>query len=132
MFTTTTLDRFSTEHIIWMTTVNGKGQPQTSPVWYLWDGEVFWVYSLDPTGRLNNLAVNPKVSLNLNCDDAGSDIVTIDGEAEVVADAPSAAEAEAYVDRYRDRMERGWGGPERFAAKYPTAIRITPKRVRQG
>jgi PPOX class probable F420-dependent enzyme len=131
MFSATTLGRLSAELIVWMTTVDRNGQPQTSPVWFLWDDGTFWVYSLDPTARLDNIAANPRVSLNLNCDDRGSDIVTIEGTAQVDHEAPAANENAAFVARYRDRMERGWGNPEGFAAKYPTAIRITPTRVRQ-
>ena len=131
MFSTKTLDRLSSELIIWMTTVTPQGRPQTSPVWFLWEDPVFWVYSLDPTARLDNIAANPLVSLNLNCDDHGSDIVTVEGTAVIDREAAAANENAAYVTRYRDRMDRGWGSPEGFAREYPTAIEITPTRVRQ-
>lgn len=131
MFSTKTLERLSAEHILWMATVSHRGRPQTSPVWFLWEAPVFWVYSLDPTARLDNIAANPNVSLNLNCNDAGSDIVTIEGVAAIDPQAPAANENAAYVARYQDRMDRGWGSPEGFAAKYPTAIKITPTRVRE-
>lgn len=131
MFSTKTLDRLSSELIIWMTTVSRQGRPQTSPVWFLWEDPVFWVYSLDPTTRLDNIATNPLVSLNLNCDDHGSDIVTVEGTAVIDREAAAANENAAYVTRYRDRMDRGWGSPEGFAREYPTAIKITPTRVRQ-
>ncbi|MEE8331246.1 MAG: TIGR03667 family PPOX class F420-dependent oxidoreductase [Acidimicrobiia bacterium] len=130
MFSPKTLERLAAEHIIWMTTVSPSGKPQSSPVWFLWDGSVIWVYSLDPTQRLGNIAANPRVSLNLNSDDAGSNIVTIEGTATVVVDAPQSYEVPEYLARYRDRMDP-WGGPEGFAAKYPAAIEITPTRVRQ-
>lgn len=131
MFSTKTLDRLSSELMMWMTTVTPQGQPQTSPVWFLWDDPVFWVYSLDPTARLANIAANPRVSLNLNCDDHGADIVTIEGTATIDPEAPAANENPAYVARYRDRMDGGWGSPEGFAAEYPAVIKITPTRVRQ-
>ncbi|MDH3731067.1 MAG: TIGR03667 family PPOX class F420-dependent oxidoreductase [Acidimicrobiia bacterium] len=130
MFSPKTLDRLSAEHIIWMTTVTPGGQPQASPVWYLWDGSVFWVYSLDPTRRLDNIAANPRVSLSLNSDDAGSNIVVVEGNAEVVTDAPQSYEVPGYLARYENRMSP-WGGPQGFAAKYSAAIKITPTRVRE-
>ena len=37
--------RLDGELIGWLVTVNGRGAPQPSPVWFLWDGESFLVYS---------------------------------------------------------------------------------------
>lgn len=130
MFDSATLRRLDDERIIWLTTVSENGTPQASPVWYWFDGEVFWVYSLDPSPRLDNIAANPNVALNLDGNGRGGDIVTIEGRAQIDRAAPSAAEVDAYVARYGNRMDRGWGGPEQFAAKYPAPIRITPTRVR--
>jgi PPOX class probable F420-dependent enzyme len=131
MFTAKTLDRLASERIVWMTTVDPHGQPQTSPVWYLWDGDAFVIYSLDPTPRLDNIEANPRVALNLDGNGSGGDIVTIEGSAIIDRTAPGPHEVAAYVERYRDRMDRGWGGPSQFAARYPTLIRVTPTRVRQ-
>ncbi len=130
MFSQKTRSRLDDERIIWMTTVSAQGQPQSSPVWYWFDGDEFLVYSLDPSPRLGNIAANPAVSLNLDGNGRGGDIVTIEGTARLLPDHPPAHEVPEYVDRYRKRMERGWGGPEQFAAKYPVPIRITPTRCR--
>lgn len=130
MFDPATLRRLDDERIIWLTTVTPDRVPQASPVWYWFDGEVFWVYSLDPSPRLVNIAANPNVALNLDGNGRGGDIVTIEGRAEIDRSAPNAAEVEPYVARYGNRMERGWGGPQQFADKYPAPIRIVPTRVR--
>ncbi len=37
--------RLREEAIIWLTTVRSDGQPQSVPVWFLWEGETFLVYS---------------------------------------------------------------------------------------
>ena len=131
MLTPATLDRLSSERIIWMTTVTPAGQPQTSPVWYLYDGTEFLIWSLDPTARLNNIEANPAVSLNLDGNGTGGAIVTIEGTTAVDRSGPGADEVPDYVSRYRERMDKGWGGPAGFAAKYPTLIRVTPVRARQ-
>ena len=131
MFSQKVSRRLDDEVVIWMTTVNAEGKPQTSVVWYWWDGSEFLIYSLDPTARVRNVAGNPHVSLNLDGNSRGGDVVTIEGVATIDPDAPSAAENEEYVDKYGRRMDRGWGGPEGFAAKYPTAIRVQPTRVRE-
>jgi Pyridoxamine 5'-phosphate oxidase len=31
--------RLRTEPIVWLTTVRADGRPQSSPVWFLWDGD---------------------------------------------------------------------------------------------
>jgi PPOX class probable F420-dependent enzyme len=130
MFSEKVSRRLDDEVVIWMTTVASGGKPQTSVVWYWWDGSEFLIYSLDPAARVRNLGDNPHVSLNLDGNGRGGDVVTIEGVASLDPAAPTAAEMEDYVAKYRHRMDRGWGGPEGFAEKYPTAIRIRPTRVR--
>ena len=131
MFSDKTRRRLEDEVVIWMTTVNAKGQPQTSVVWYWWDGSDFLIYSLDPSSRVRNLTNNPHVSLNLDGNGRGGDEVTIEGLASIDPEAPTAAEMGEYVAKYRHRMDRGWDGPEGFASKYPTAIRVRPTGVRE-
>ena len=122
-------ERLASELIAWMTTVAPDGTPQTSPVWFLWDGEEFLVYSLN-SARTRNIAENPRVSLHLDGNGLGGDIVTLEGTARIVADEPSAAEAPAYVAKYQERMAAyGWSA-EKFAADYPVALRITPTKLR--
>ena len=58
-------------------------------------------------------------------------MVTIEAIATLDPEAPSAADMDEYVRKYRHRMDRGWGGPQGFADKYPTAIRVRPTRVRE-
>ncbi len=58
--------RLREELIVWLTTVRADGQPQTSPVWFLWDGETFLIYSRPDAARLRNIAANRRVSLNLD------------------------------------------------------------------
>ena len=130
MFSDAVRRRLEDEVVIWMTTVRDDKQPQTSLVWFWWDGSEFLIYSLDPTPRVRNVEGNPRVSLNLDGNGRGGDVVTIEGIATIDPEAPTAAEMPGYVAKYRHRMERGWGGPEAFARKYPTAIRVVPATVR--
>ena len=130
MFSDKVSRRLDDEVVIWMTTVNANGQPQTSVVWFWWDGSEFLIYSLDPSSRVRNLAENSHVALNFDGNSRGGDVVTIEGVATIDPEAPTAAEMDDYVAKYGRRMDRGWGGPEGFARKYPTAIRVKPVRVR--
>jgi PPOX class probable F420-dependent enzyme len=121
--------RLQTDLIGWLTTVTPGGTPQTSPVWFLWNGTEFLVYSVDGA-RTRNVATNPRVSLNLDGNGLGGDIVTLEGTARIDQDAPSAAHRPDYLAKYQERMDSyGWSA-EKFAADYPVAIRISPTRIR--
>ena len=123
------VERLRTERIGWLTTVAADGTPQVSPIWYLWDGEEFLVYSLDST-RIRNLGGESRVSLNLDGNGRGGDIVIVEGTARVDATAPSAAENATYLDKYKPVMdEHGWT-PEWFAGRYSVPIRIAPTKYR--
>ena len=121
--------RLQREEIIWLTTVNGEGQPQSSPVWFIWDGQAFLHYSRHDQ-KVRNIEGTPRVSLHLRDDGQGGDIVTIEGMAELVPDAPPPNENAAYLAKYH----KGIGGlgmtPESFAATYGEAIRVMPTRTR--
>jgi PPOX class probable F420-dependent enzyme len=121
--------RLDDEQVAWMTTVNPAGQPQTSPVWFLVQGESIVVFSLRGTPRTRNIAANPRVSLNLNSTPSGTEVVIIEGRAELV-EGPAAHEESEYVAKYEAAIEDLGMTPEAFAADYPVRIHIQPTRLR--
>lgn len=123
-------ERLDGELVAWMTTVNAAGQPQTSPVWFLVEGEVIVVYSLDGTPRTRNIRANGQVCLNLNSTPAGGEVVIIEGLAEIVEDGPPASEDQRYVEKYEGPMEDLSMTPASFAADYPVRIHVQPTRLR--
>jgi len=116
--------------VIWLTTVRPDGQPQTSPVWFLWDGERFLLYSRPRSQKVPNIRGNRRVSLNLDGDRDGGEIVTIEGTGEIDQQSPPANEVQAYVGKYREHIKRLGSEPEPFARAYSVPIRITPTRRR--
>jgi len=121
--------RLESARVFWLTTVDAGGMPQTSPVWFLWDGDEFLVYSLD-SPRVRNASQHPEVSLNLDGNGMGGDIVVVEGRARIDRSTPSAAENEDYLAKYGPVMaDRGWS-PEWFAGRYSVPIRITPTKYR--
>lgn len=122
-------ERLTTERIGWLTTVASDGTPQVSPIWFLWDGTEILVYSLE-SPRARNVANHPRVSLNLDGNGLGGDIVIVEGTAHIDTDAPSAADNPAYVEKYLPVMnDYGWT-PAWFAGRYSVPIRISPTRFR--
>ena len=120
--------RLQEEAVIWLTTVNAAGQPQSSPVWFLWDGRTFLIYSR-PDQKTRNVERNPKVSLHLN-DHSGGDVVTIEGTSELQRNAPPATENQAYVEKYREGIRRIGMDAASFVTAYSDALRIAPTRMR--
>jgi PPOX class probable F420-dependent enzyme len=121
--------RLAGEPIGWLTTVNPGGQPQSSPVWFVWDGESLWLRSQPHAGKVGNVGANPGVAFHLADDGHGGSIVTIEGRASTDVDAGDVMDA--YLAKY-DQAIRGalQTTPEQLAADYSTTIRITPTRAR--
>lgn len=118
------------EIAVWLTTVNPDGQPQSTPVWFRWDGDTFLIYSQPGRPKLRNIAEDPKVSLHLVGDREGEDIITFEATAELDPSAPRADRLDGYMEKYAYLVERfGWT-PAGFAADYSVAVRVTPTRVR--
>ena len=123
-------ERLRTENVAWITTVTPAGQPQSSPVWFLWDGGTFVVYAQPDSWKVRNARTNPKVSLHLNSDEQGGGVVTFEGSAQVLDGHPQVHEVPAYLEKYRDGIASIGMSPEQMGAEYATALGITPTRVR--
>ena len=123
-------ERLRSEPIAWLTTVRADGQAQSSPVWFLWDGQTFLLYSQPGAQKVRNLAANPKVALHLGDDGDGGDIVTVEGTAEVEPGTPRADRVAGYLAKYQAAIEALGYEPGPFVRTYSTAIRVRPTRVR--
>ena len=123
-------ERLRAEAIIWLTTVNPSGQPQSTPVWFLWrDGE-FLIYGSADGPKTASIEANPPVSLHLDGNGRGGANVIFEGRATIDPAGPRADAVPAYVEKYREFIDSyGWT-PQGFAADYPHLIRVTPTRAR--
>ena len=100
------LRRLQTELIGWLTTVNPDGQPQASPIWFLWDGEELLIYSMTRAPRNGNIEDRPLVAFNLESGPEGEDVVTAEGEARIVPDEPPASANPTYLAKYQRHARR--------------------------
>jgi PPOX class probable F420-dependent enzyme len=121
--------RLQREVIVWLTTVRHDGQPQSSPVWFWWDGEGLVLYSMPKAAKVANIRSNPRVSAHLDDDGQGEDVVTFDATAEITQD-PVKAHDEAYLEKYRKLIADLGYDEQRFAREYSVGIRIVPTRAR--
>lgn len=121
--------RLEKEIVIWLATTNPNGRPLVVPVWFLWDGASFLVFSV-PGQKVSNIERNPQVEMHLNSTADGDDVVRIDGGAKVVKSQAPAHRVPAYIAKYR-RLIKAYGmTPESFSADYRIPIRVRPTRFR--
>ena len=123
--------RLREDVLAWLTTVDGRGTPQPVPVWFLWDGgESILLYSRPDTPKLRNIERNPRVSLHLDGNGQGGDIVVCLGQVSV-SDDPPADEIPEYVEKYRSLIVgRNRWTPSSFAADYSIPLRIAISKFR--
>jgi PPOX class probable F420-dependent enzyme len=122
--------RLKEEQVIWLTTVRPNGAPVPTPVWFLWDGESFLIYTQPGSPKMTSLAANLKAALNLNCDEWGGDVAVFTGEIEIARDAPPANQNAAYLEKYRSGITNIQMTPESFIESYSIPLRMKPKHIR--
>jgi PPOX class probable F420-dependent enzyme len=122
--------RLAEDRVVWLTTVSPDGAPQPSPVWFFWDGETALVYSQPNTPKLRNIAANPRVSLNLNCDEHGGNVIILAAEAALDDATPAATAMPGYLEKYRRGIEQIGMTADGFAQSYSVPIRIRPTNLR--
>ena len=121
--------RLRQEKLIWLTTVGADHAPEPIPVWFLWDGSSFLVYSEPGKRKLKNIELNRSVALHFDGDGKGGNIVTFKGEARVSNDPPS-DQVPDYVAKYEPMIRRMGMDPKKFAKTYSVPVRIRPTQLR--
>lgn len=122
--------RLRSEADAWLTTVRSDGQPQSSVIWFWWEDGIVWIRSQPQTGKIVNIRKQPRVSVNLNSNGRGNDVVTFEGRAELVDDWPASARA-GYIAKYERTMRRSLRiTPDEMLADYSRTIRVAVERIR--
>jgi PPOX class probable F420-dependent enzyme len=122
--------RLRDEPIAWLTAVSGSGQPQSTPVWFLWEDGEFLIYGAAHGPKTRSIEANPRVSLHLEGNGRGGANVIFEGSARLDPAGPRAADVPAYVAKYRELIAGNGWTPDSFADLYPHVIRVTPTRAR--
>ena len=124
-------ERLRSTPVAWLTTVRRDGQPQTSYIWFHYDGQDIVLVSQPSAPKLRNIGGNPKVSFHLDGDTAtGGGVLTIEATAEITGEMTSERWA-AYLTKYESQIGKGpWGTPDAFLADFSTVIRLVLTRVR--
>ena len=96
----------------------GPDGPHVAPVWFVWDGQAIWVYSLTRSQRWANVSRDPRVAVVVDDGHHYHELhgVEIEGQATVIGPVP----------RTGDEDSPELAEPERLmAAKYFGAAKMT-------
>jgi PPOX class probable F420-dependent enzyme len=121
-------ERLQAEPIIWLSTTRPDSRPHLVPVWFLWDGQTFLIFSKPDNQKIRNVRHNPSVMLALEAANQGSDVVLIEGEATLLTEPASTAMSPEYLAKYAAFIAQMQWTPEGMAATYSQAIRVQPTR----
>ena len=123
--------RLRKEIVVWLATTNPDGRPVVVPVWFLFEGDTFLIYSV-PGQKVRNIERSSLVSLHLNSTTDGGDIVRLEGTAKVLKRQPPAYKVPAYIRKYRSQIKNNGWTPESFSADYRIPIRIRATKFHGG
>ena len=119
------------QYVIWLTTVDSNLTPQPRPVWFIWEGDSFLIFSQPKAHKVAHIRQKPRVALQFNTDDTGDkNVIVFTGEAVIDAASPPAHQVNAYFKKYKTGIEDLNMTPEGFSAEYSTALRIQPTNLR--
>ena len=117
--------RLREEPMIWFTSVRADGRPHTVPVWFVWDGETFLIFSQPGNVKLRNVQRNPHITLALDGTKQGTDVVIVEGEAEILSEPRNML---VYGEKYASLIKAVGADPERMVADFSQQIRIKPTK----
>ena len=114
-----------------LATVQPDGSPLAMPMWFLHDPAALTMISVDGLQKVHNLRRDPRVCVVAESGEAGGEVrgVSVRGRAEFLTDGPARrALVERFLEKYRPRLERLWGG--RALPSNRVMFRIVPEHVR--
>jgi len=119
------------EYVIWLTTIGSDHSPQPRPVWFIWDGSSFPIFSQPHAYKVRHVTAHSQVALHFNTDETGDqDVIIFVGLAVIDTTVPPAHQVRAYLRKYRTGMAELGMTPQQFSREYCIAIRVTPTTVR--
>ena len=97
------LSRFENERVISLETYRRNGQPVRTPVWFLRENGLLYVYTDDSTGKVKRLRRNPKVRVAPSHFRGKPKADYVDAEAHIET-------ATDFVDQYHTKIydQYGW------------------------
>jgi PPOX class probable F420-dependent enzyme len=121
------IDRLTTGHFGWLTTVAKSGQPVPKLVWFYFDGSALFVYTEPAAAKVRHAKAHPLVSLNLDSDGNGGGIIVIGGRATIDAEGVDCRDDGPYWAKFGAAADQF--GLTESMADYSTRLRISIDKV---
>jgi PPOX class probable F420-dependent enzyme len=124
--------RLAEAYFVWFTTTGADLTPQPRPVWFVWEGESFLIFSQPGAHKVAHIRQRPNVALHFNTTDEGGDenVIVFTGSAELDPGAPPAHEVLTYFEKYAEGIAALGMTPGEFSREYSLAIRVRPEKMR--
>jgi PPOX class probable F420-dependent enzyme len=123
-------DQLRSEPVLWLGTTGPDGAPHLVPVWFLWDGRAFLVFSKPNAVKVRHIGREPRVAVAVGEPDDDFDVRLIEARAELL-DRPTHEVLPAeFLEKYATELAELGVGPGEYAATYSAALRITPTRFK--
>ena len=119
--------RLTIARYAWLTTVAPSGIPTPTLVWFRFDGSSITVYSLPHADRVTHIFQHPQVSLHLESDGIGSNVVIVGGHAAVTAEGVDPRSDREFWAKYH--VEAVSLNLEDGIASHSTRITVTPSTL---
>lgn len=113
-------------------TVTAAGKPHVTPLWFVWDGDALWLYSIVRSQRWTDLARDPNVSVIV---DGGHDYmelcgVELSGRVEVVGEVPRVGAPVPELDAAENLFATKYQGVTPMAHDERHAwLRLAPEKI---
>ena len=113
----------------------GPDGPHVAPVWFVWDGQAIWVYSLIRSQRWANVSRDPRVAVVVDDGHHYHELhgVEIEGQATVVGPVPRTSQenenAPELAEPERRMAAKYFGLPEMTHDGRHAWLRITPLKI---
>lgn len=125
--------RLRNEPVIWLSTVDAQGFPHIVPIWFVWDGEAFLVFSKPHARKVQAIRRQARVALALGEPRDDFDVQLIEGHATLLAASAAEVLSDPVIGREHARKYAaelfvlGLDRPE-YAATYSAVVRVVPTR----
>jgi PPOX class probable F420-dependent enzyme len=112
---------------------SGPDGPHVAPVWFVWDGQDLWVYSLTRSQRWANVSRDPRVAVVVDDGHHYHELrgVEIEGQAVVVGPVPRTGDEDApeLAEPERRMAAKYFDAPEMTHDGRHAWLRITPLKL---
>ena len=110
----------------------GSDGPHVAPVWFVWDGQAIWVYSLIRSQRWTNVSRDPRVAVVIDDGHHYHELhgVEIEGQATVVGPVPRTGDEDSpeLVEPERLMSAKYFGAEMTHDGRHAW-LRITPQKI---